>query len=168
MADKALLEILSGREERALKQQELLQNGGFVCQIALNIPGIPKRIAGDSEILAVYENKLAELFCIKPQKRIFLENGAGIAVLLFFNGSKDSAYELKKQACLLEETALAGRIFDIDVITKDGSISRTELGLPRRRCIICGDDAKACAKEQKHDIRELRAAVERLIGSGMK
>ena len=44
-----------------------------------------------------------------------------------------------------------GRLLDIDVIAPDGGkISRTEIGLPARRCLLCGNPAPVCARSRAH------------------
>ena len=54
------------------------------------------------------------------------------------------------------------RLLDIDVMDKDGTVSRKELGLDARKCLICDDDAKVCARSQKHSMEELVARVDEL------
>ena len=53
-------------------------------------------------------------------------------------------------------------ILDIDVMDKDGAVSRCELGLDARKCLICDEDAKVCARSQKHSMEELLAKVKEL------
>ncbi|WP_268875196.1 citrate lyase holo-[acyl-carrier protein] synthase [Peptoniphilus porci] len=38
-------------------------------------------------------------------------------------------------------------------------MSRSSLGLSERRCIICGDVARTCIKEERHSIEELEEKV---------
>lgn len=42
-------------------------------------------------------------------------------------------------------------------------ISRSDLNLASRRCLICEDDAKACGRSRKHSIEEMQAAITQLI-----
>lgn len=49
-----LEEVLAGRDERAAWQRlwlEATEGSYFICQIGLNIPGYPKRIPRDIEIV---------------------------------------------------------------------------------------------------------------------
>jgi holo-ACP synthase CitX len=55
------------------------------------------------------------------------------------------------------------RVLDIDVITAAGPISRGDIGLERRRCLLCPDDAKTCARKRKHPPEELRERVRQLL-----
>jgi holo-ACP synthase CitX len=55
------------------------------------------------------------------------------------------------------------RVLDIDVITAAGPISRGDIGLERRKCLLCRDDAKTCARERRHPAEDLREYVRRLL-----
>jgi holo-ACP synthase CitX len=55
------------------------------------------------------------------------------------------------------------RVLDIDVITAAGPISRRDIGLEPRRCLLCAGDAKTCARERKHSPEELRERVRQLL-----
>ena len=156
----SLEELLAGREERASLQNSLLQCSDFVCQITLNIPGVPKRIENDEEAVSQYALKFLKLYAQSVTERRELENGAGFAILMGFIGD---AVKAKRAAAELEEGTAAGRAFDIDIITKDGPISRTALGLPERACLLCGQNAKQCARERRHGAEELREAIRKLL-----
>lgn len=162
-----LEDVLAGRDERVYVQGLLLNVDGqvtsprerFICQISLNIPGYPKRLPLDEETV----RKGAEDFLLgygaDPIKERFLTNGAGLCWLGLFDGDAETAKRAKRSAVRIEEQNPAGRIFDIDIITDDGSISRNILGLSPRRCLLCGAEAKICARLRAHPEEELRSAV---------
>ncbi len=57
-----------------------------------------------------------------------------------------------------------GRLFDLDVIRPDGrQVSRTELGLPQRLCLICGNSAKDCARSRWHTVAELQEKTRSIL-----
>lgn len=63
---------------------------------------------------------------------------------------------IKETLCLLEDSLSFGRLFDIDVINTDGQkISRTELGFPVRKCLLCSQDAFVCGRARTHTVKEL-------------
>ena len=67
---------------------------------------------------------------------------------------------LKTLCCDLEESAQAGRLFDLDVLCPDGS----KLDRPHpRRCLICGNEAKDCARSRTHSVPELQAKTREII-----
>lgn len=74
------------------------------------------------------------------------------------------AKALKQQMSMLEERHPLGRLWDIDVIDSDGrSLSRCELGLPARRCLICQQDAHVCARSRQHTLDLLLDEIARRI-----
>ena len=155
--------ILSGKEERVKARDKHLSDGVIACQITLNIPGYPKRIHNDGQAI----EKFAVLFSRKWGSDPFLteniSNGAGLCWIGFFCGNFSDAQRAKEIAVGLEEGTPEGRIFDIDIIINGISLSRSDMGLPSRSCILCGSPAKECARERNHPYSDLRAAVEKLI-----
>lgn len=45
--------LLAGREERASLQAHVLRGSEVIVQVSLNIPGLPKRMAGDREVVSL-------------------------------------------------------------------------------------------------------------------
>lgn len=76
-----------------------------------------------------------------------------------------SPEEAKRLACGVENTHPLGRLFDIDVLdTAARPLSRTQVGMAPRRCLICGEDARVCMRTRKHTYAELQARMDQLIG----
>jgi holo-ACP synthase/triphosphoribosyl-dephospho-CoA synthase len=65
---------------------------------------------------------------------------------------------LKKAMIQFEASLPAGRLLDLDV-TREASVSRTQLGYPKRKCIICEEDADRCARSQAHDLESVLATM---------
>ena len=153
--------VLSGREERAHVQKILLSARGvsFLLQISLNIPGLPKDLPESRNVLPLAAGAFAEKFREPPGVRVSLSNGAGRAEIFSFGGDAVSA---KASAVEIEEGYEWGRIIDADVITPDGPLSRSRLGVGPRRCLLCDESAKICARARAHGVDELRAEVRRL------
>lgn len=64
----------------------------------------------------------------------------------------------------LEQQHPLGRLWDIDVIDKNGNaISRQALGFPGRQCLICNDLSHACARSRRHALPELLDEIARRI-----
>lgn len=160
-----LEEVLAGRDERAACQRKLLagREGAFVCQIGLNVPGFPKRIPGDVTVIKECRRFLLAHLCAAPFEEHYLDNGAGLCWQGAFDGRKFDARALKRAAVEAENCMEAGRILDIDVLTAEGQLSRLGMGLPPRRCLLCGEDAKTCARAGRHDAAELRELVMRIV-----
>ena len=160
-----LEEVLSGRDERAACQKRMLasREGAFVCQIGLNVPGFPKRVPGDITIIKDCRRFLLACAGAAPFEEHYLDNGAGLCWQGAFDGKSYDAGALKRAAVEAENSMEAGRVLDIDVHTAEGQLSRLDMGLPPRRCLVCGESAKACARAGTHDPAELRELVIRII-----
>ena len=48
-------------------------------------------------------------------------------------------------------------------MTSIRAISRSDLNLPSRRCLICQEDAKVCGRSRKHSVADMQAAITHLI-----
>ena len=179
-----LEEMLHGREKRVRRQAMFLEemakqvsganaaapagpvamatpaaaDKALIC-LTVNMPG-PVKVCAASKIICA-----AALRAIKEIK--------GTSLLgLYADGYGQEAYiscqagpiEIKKLTAQIEEVHPLGRLFDIDVIGADASkISREDIGMPGRRCLLCGRPAAECASTRAHSVDELRAAIEDMI-----
>ena len=156
-----LKELLDSRENRVWHQQELLdKHGGVLISVTLNIPG---SIKDKPEYRKVMEWGMEALLAafgtnVMHSENRFLKTGAEGYVCL--EGLDKT--EAKYLAVIIESMSPKARLLDIDVMDRDGVVSRSELGLDARKCLICDEDAKVCARSQKHSIEELIARVEEL------
>ena len=161
-----LTELLDSREDRVKKQKELLQayrsENGVLISITLNIPGPVKDTPAYRNAMHRAMNVLTECFAQKEiLHREIRELVTGPEGYLVVKGK--TADEIKKVTCGIEDGSRLGRLFDMDVMTEKGSISRKDLGKPGRKCLICGEDAKLCARSQRHPMQELLAEVDRIL-----
>jgi holo-ACP synthase len=68
---------------------------------------------------------------------------------------------LKELVINIENQHPLGRLFDFDVIGRDGfNISREVLGYAKRKCLICDEYAHACARSKRHTIEELTEKIQ--------
>ena len=69
----------------------------------------------------------------------------------------------------IEDHTTAGRLFDMDVLCPDGrKVDRQELGLPGRRCLICGGPAQACARSRTHTVAQLQEKTGSLLAEAIR
>ncbi len=151
------LEILKSREERGAFQKKVIDKYGHsLISFILNIPG---PIKDRPEYRRIHEigmdailGELRSLHShIDYSERIDKNTGSEGYISLDMDPS-----DLKKIAIGLEEDHLLGRLFDIDVFDKDhNQISRRDLGFSPRKCLICDEDAKVCARAGTHTLEEL-------------
>lgn len=149
------------RERRREKQISAIEAFGVPCiSFSLNIPGSIK----DKPVYRVLHQKGMVLLdnsfgnFIKFKDLTYLPTGpeAIIAVSL-------DAGVIKKQTIKLEDSTPMGRLFDMDVIDVNGtSLSRRDLGMPGRKCLICENEAALCARSRKHSLDQLLERI-RLI-----
>ena len=154
----ALDDILAARDARVARQQAMLAQGGVLLSLTLVAPGAVKR----SPLLdAIFAAALAALRPLVDDARARIEavDDCGHHALYLLDGE---ARDWKTRMLALENRAPLSRLWDIDIIDRDGvAVSRRDLGLPPRRCLICDDDAKTCARERRHSIAELQADIAR-------
>lgn len=163
-----LYDMLLFREKKAEIQRQFLKNTKkcSVISFGLNIPGPEK--TGE----LIYYSFLEGLQCIGMElkkkeieiiEKIYLNEKAGYAAIYLV---KADVYTLKKDFVRIEDNHMLGRLFDIDVLSKDGlALSREQIGAPARKCLICGEDAKVCARSRRHSLDELNNKVVEIIKS---
>lgn len=154
----ALDDILAARDARVARQQAMLAQGGVLLSLTLVAPGAVKR----SPLLdAIFAAALAALRPLVDDARARIEavDDSGHHALYLLDGE---ARDWKTRMLALENRAPLSRLWDIDIIDRDGvAISRRDLGLPPRRCLLCDADAKTCARERRHSIAALQADIAR-------
>ena len=160
----SLMEMLEAREKRAWQQRELLRRGRTMICFTMNIVGPIKNspLIGSGYDLG---------------KRLLLGqlDVAGVAVSDFEEVREKTGNEcillvdaepltVKAITAELEDHAPIGRLFDMDVLRPDGSkVERQELGLPGRKCLLCGESAQVCARSRKHSVAELQAKTREIL-----
>lgn len=163
-----LRELLDSRERRAARQRELLAayggEDGILLSVTLNIPGPVK---DRPRYRRAMEEGLRRLRGLLPEEAVVHEETHNLPTgpegYLCLAGSAMSPLQAKQMAVEAEEADGLGRLLDIDVITAAGGVSRSGLGLSGRRCLLCGEDAKVCARSQRHPMEELLAEIDRIL-----
>lgn len=160
----SLMEMLEAREKRAWRQRELLKLGRTMICFTMNIAGpiknspligsgydLGKRLLlGQLDVAGVAVSDFEEVREKTGNECILLTDAEPLAV--------------KAITAELEDCAPIGRLFDMDVLRPDGSkVERQELGLPGRRCLLCGESAQVCARSRKHSVEELQAKTREIL-----
>lgn len=161
-ARATLEQLLARREERAAEQRALLARGSCVVSFTLNIAGAQKSFPlADLCFEEGTKCILEALAPLVPEERLDRGGATGRECLLAL---RSEAVGVKRRMLALERTHPLGRLWDIDVLGADGkSISRTQLGEQTRRCIVCGGDAKGCARSRAHGIEMVFEAEYRAL-----
>lgn len=162
-----LKEILAAREKRACTQRELINDfKTTLVSFTLNIPGEEKNSAAFTKVheegIYLLEEELKKEN-INIVHKMVNETAAGLEA--FFNVDGDSMH-IKKITVSIEEKDDIGRLFDLDVFTAAAEqVSRSQLGIPPRKCLICNESAKVCGRSRKHSIEELVNRIQQLISN---
>lgn len=150
-------DMMEARERRAALQRRLLRAHGapLVC-LTMNIAG-PVKVTRDVE--RAFENALEALeaqFMREGSVRAREQVRAFTGFEAFFVVAGISVQTLKRLMCEVEDESPVGRLLDADVIGLDGEkLSRADVGLPVRRCLLCGEEAPLCARSRAHSAQAL-------------
>lgn len=158
-------EILRAREERAYKQNELIQRYNHtLVSFTLNIPGGVKfneefkRVFDIGYQALIREMQKHHIMIIDNRKEYLFTGCEGYVVL---GGASDL---VKKITIDLEENHYLGRLFDMDVITNEMVLcSREEVGANARRCFLCKDEARVCGRSRKHSVEDLLEEIDKIM-----
>ncbi len=158
-----LEQLLDAREARAERQREWLSRHSLpLISFTVNMVG---EIKVNPISTLAFEQGLAAITGICRQSGInistetVLRPNSGFEYLAVVDSCP--ALQIKQALVSLEESHLLGRLFDIDVIDIDArAVSRDIIRLPRRKCIVCEQDAKLCARSRAHS---QEAIIEKMI-----
>lgn len=152
-----LPKMLDARERRQFVQQKLLSEHQLpLISFTLNIVGpvkvFPLAIRTFEEGLSMIRTQcMAWKLPIIEEKRI--EDITGYEAFLVIDSD---AKTVKEILCRLEERTPLGRLFDLDVLSPDGTkISRTDFHMPPRKCLLCNQDAFVCSRSRTHSVDEI-------------
>jgi len=137
--------ILHAREKRSHQIEHLLSNHEVIVSIKVNFPGNNKN--HPLAYLMINGFALDELG-FKIIKSHWYTSLDGPYYLISVENSGHSA---KALASSFEEKHPLGRFLDVDVYTRQGSLSRKE----KRKCYLCDQLAHICVREKSHSFKDL-------------
>lgn len=161
-----LYKVLQSREERALRRDKLANKTHSSLSLTLNIPGYPKSNETVEGVFSIILNDL-EIFLkanriqIVEKTMVNFTDEAGHMFLVALDKNSNDLIKIKEKAEKFEESHKLGRIIDVDIFDEYGKpISSGK----SKKCIICeNSSAVNCMREQKHDYKELRAHIFKLL-----
>lgn len=160
-----LLEMLEVREDRVRQQDALRERCGTpVVSFTLNIAGPVKDSPLIRRAFRWGQEQLeagltaAKLPVLERTERLA---PTGCEALYAVDGT---AEEVKALCVSIEDGSPLGRLFDMDVLDRDGcKLDREEVGGGPRNCIVCGAAGKGCASRRVHAVEELQEATRRIL-----
>ena len=155
----SLADVLVRREARVLHIQSLLKSHLTVVCFKLNIPG---QVKNNDSIQALFTRGLQDIRTSLPEgDRDWEESLSDLPTgPEYFLASPLPAVQVKRRMVELEEKPL-GRLYDLDVFSQAGPLSREELGLPPRTCFLCDRPAPECARSRRHSLAELLSWIDK-------
>lgn len=156
-------ELLASRDARAEAQKRLLGEfpGKTLVCLTVIMPGGVKRdfrslIVAQAGMTALAESFGHNVICFEAKD---LQTGFEAYLVTDF-----PVLQTKVETCSIEDEHPLGRLFDIDVIGENGvPVSRKELGLPERKCLLCENTVWHCMRSHSHTREELLAKIDEMI-----
>lgn len=147
-------EILDAREKRGIFIEDLINKyKESLISIRVNYPGSNKNNDICSSILEIFDDIINGLYGESIIFRMFETSADGPSLFIII---EEEAASLKRKMMEIEEKHFLGRIIDIDVIDKNNKkISRNQFGYENRKCFLCGDDSRVCARLSRHSNEQL-------------
>jgi holo-ACP synthase len=160
--EQSVQDILEARDMRVRYQEYLLDKYKMtIVSYKLNIPGPIKYSSLIKQIfdegIRVFKQKLEGTSINIVYEKVWYNNSGpeGFIVL------NTAALDIKHITTFIEEKHALGRLCDFDVInTKGIQVSRQELGIGQRKCLLCENNAFECGRSRKHDVSSLIAHIE--------
>ena len=158
-----LEDLLRSRDERVCHQKELQKRYPGKTLISLTVI-MPGRIKRNSQSLLVAGAALSALVARFGSDMLFAETRdlpTGFEAFLLTSLSEMDA---KRAVCNIENTHPLGRLFDLDVIGKDGvPVSREAVGESPRKCLLCDHEARWCMRNHTHTREEVQAKIDQMV-----
>ena len=158
----SLAQMLNRREQRVAEQQALLARFARpLVQLTLVTPGPVKNT---TQARFVFDQGLAALhqaLCLAGYGVLARQGSDGITgpEMLMVIDAKPLC--IKGIVLQIEEQHVLGRLWDVDVLDLTGSsVSRQQLGVSARRCLLCDEPAHACSRSGQHALVDLQRAIQ--------
>ena len=165
-----LIQMLDARERRVQRQQALTAQFGLplLC-FSMNIAGPVKNSDLIRRGFRLGRRLLEQQLGIAGAEILHFEEEDAVTGCECIYVLDCDPLRIKSAAVTVEDHTAAGRLYDMDVIRPDGAkVERSELGLGERRCLICGQIARGCARSRTHSVAELQEATTSLLRSALR
>ena len=187
-----LEQLLESRDTRAQHQRDLLGKypGRSLVSMTVQLPGSVKRSNLSLRIAQAGVEAIRKAFSPEYEELKDLETGyEGFFVVPMH------PLELKRRCCGIEDTHPLGRMMDLDVLASASPtaaenyfsglypknqfsaaiatptrtdaiiISREDIGLEPRKCLLCDRPARICMRERTHSTELLLQEIERIVNN---
>lgn len=166
-AEASLAVVLAAREQRVARRTALLACRPDAVAISVT-PVMPGPVKDCALARLIQAAALVELDALVGTRGwdaelVYRETArAGPEALLALAAAPEA---VKRATVDLEDRHPLGRLWDIDVVTATATLSRRDLGLAPRGCLVCGAPAHACARSRAHPLSELIGTIDAKVGA---
>ena len=158
-----LEQMLSVREARQARLNAALVHAPLVS-FTMNIAGPEKNSPLIRRGFQVGCERLEKAFAAHGVALTMLEQMDEMTGCEALYAASGCALTAKALCAACEDADELGRLFDVDVIDKDGKhIARGELGLQERGCLVCGAAGRGCASRRVHSVEQLQQETMRRL-----
>ncbi len=162
-------QVLLARERRVDFQKRLAEkfDGKILTALKLNIPGPVKNNELIRDVFEQAVHKITGELLHRDIELLYVKEVQAVTGPEAFLITGGDLKEIKQVMMTMEENSPTGRLYDLDVMKVSGgkfeSISREDLNLPQRRCLICGNSAKVCGRSRTHTVETMLDRILSLI-----
>jgi len=167
MNNKQVTTLLLAKENHYLVQQQLLkQYQQPIITINLNIPGVNKQQKIYQKFFSKVKNDFLVFLKLNRINYQFLKeiNDVAGSFLIIVLQKEVNCLNFKKQLIEEELKNPSYQLVDIDLYDeKNHKISRSELNYPLKKCYLCSNSAKLCARIKNHPLDLLLLYLNKVI-----
>lgn len=162
-----LQQLLESRDRRAAHQEALLREHPGKTLVCLTVipPGSEKRTHWSVRVARA--GILAVRGGLAPCYEECRDLETGYEAYFLVDGDP---LNVKRTCCGIEDTYPWGRLMDIDVLVPAPGgampLSRSEVGLDARRCLVCDRPARECMRSRTHSLGQLQDKIKDIYDSG--
>lgn len=158
-----LEQMLSAREARQARLTAALVRAPLVS-FTMNVAGPEKNSPLIRRGFLTGRRRLEDAFAAHGVALTLLEETDEITGCEALYAAGSCALTAKALCAACEDADELGRLFDMDVIDAHGRrITRGELGLKERGCLVCGAQGRGCAARRVHSVEELQRETNRRL-----
>ncbi len=157
-------QLVVARERRRARQGRMLRDwNGPVVELQLVTPGPVKWWSWSEQVFDAAQALLRQGFgergwAVREWVNVRPPTGAEAQVCVDAN-----PWAIKRMVLALEESHPLGRLWSMDVVTREGQLNRADIGLRPRRCLVCPGEAAICTARDAHPDKVLLGEVERIL-----
>lgn len=144
-------QILKAREERFEHIKSISKNYQTIILLKANTPGKNKERYSSFFLVNLFNHVIEDQFNV-----IYKTFKKGYDGPYYIYAIQSNEFQEIKHALIdIETTHPLGRLIDLDLYNRQELISREDLDMPLRSCMLCDKPAINCMREQTHTLDEL-------------